>query len=140
MVQLYRYRQVNIVRGRDGTPQVKGMEEVCLNGRRQVRYFGDEAGNASARSRESLIENSSFFPLDGFVPAAFLLGEYGRREPRQREFVPAEVIFDSGSSLKSAQPSPLQEARQGANRGFQKLRRMVSKLPQALKSAWRELS
>ena len=36
-----RYRQVSVVQQGGGAPRVQGMEEVIVNGRRQVRYWGD---------------------------------------------------------------------------------------------------
>ena len=39
-----RYRQVSVIQQGGSAPRVQGMEEVIVNGRRQVRYWGQPQG------------------------------------------------------------------------------------------------
>ena len=139
MTQLFRYRQLSIVRRANTTPQVQGIEEVSINGHRQIRYFGNEVWK-TARGRGSL-KGVQFLPfnesLDRVVLRSFPFDEYVPRDPMSRDS--REIVLDE-RQLRSAQPSPLQDLQQSIGYCFDKVRRVIVKLPQAVKAAWKELA
>ncbi|EDX84780.1 hypothetical protein S7335_2477 [Synechococcus sp. PCC 7335] len=148
MTQLYRYRHVNIVRRGNSKPWVKGIEEVFVNGRRQVRYFGNEEWK-QAKARERLIGDFSrdfrFLPFDRpfnepfdrLFLRSFPFDEDAQRDPMHRAC--KEVVLGE-PQLKSARPNPLQDLQQGISHRLSEVQRVIVKLPQALKAAWKELT
>lgn len=144
MTQLYRrYRQVNILKQGNREPQVRGFEEVSVNGHHQVRYFGDSDWSAAAEKHDQLPEGWMGFNHEHLADDLFswpFSAPFSRNLFSPSEFTPSEVVVEARSQPNATQPNPLQVTQQNVSRSLHKVKRVFKNFPQALKAAWRELN
>ena len=154
MTRLYRqYRQVNFIQqGR--LSQVRGVEEVSINGQRQVLYFGDADWVKAQEDR--LLDSERYAGKELFTDTliADKLTDALFNWPFASNFLyPQSILGDRDNinaipdnavsaemPMASAHPSLLKNVQQGLRRGVARIRRAARKVPLALQAAWQELS
>ncbi|MEM6868983.1 MAG: hypothetical protein AAF528_11445 [Cyanobacteria bacterium P01_C01_bin.121] len=151
MTQIYRLvRRVNFTQQSGRNPEVRGMEEVYVNGQRQVRYFGDPEWKEIASNNDSSEVNA--FLTNGITdPFSENPFERSFSTPlRSLLFSPEAFVNDSAiprefdrwneGELASPQPNPINDIQQSVSYGVNKISRIVKNLPSALKAAWKVMN